>query len=565
MVSRIFIGIAVSKPDELSRLPGAIPSALRLAAWARSQCYDTTLVTDSDPGKPVTAATLRDVLAEKLGDGGQERVIVAFVGHGLIRGGAEEYWLLNNWRTEATEAVNYIKMRDRLATYGIGQLAIISDACRSLPNSAARFVEGNGIVPIKDYDQKPVQTADWYGTQAAQPSYASPLSENEAYCFFTRVLTDALLGIPATVTENDPARGKVVRNDKLMTAIEEELPRLASQYDRRQVPDLRGSWRSTPDNIWSVLQQCQVDVPPAVAVPRQAIRQFGLSPDRARAERTERATAAFAARLMSEEPQPGTGLRLANGRIEDVVICPRFGRVTQTPWGLSITLSVRAASFALRLENGRWAAGAVYNDLMGLLAQDEHGIESFILSSAYTRAESASAARAVAKTATGQLLGQPYDVAAKLREMKHMDPVYGALASYLYARGSEIDEIRRLLYFYGKNGQPAPFDAVLLARIPITRSESGWSAHVPAVRERPPRSPTEAARGYTFEATPAIDVSVAGGFPWLRQGWALLEDDFRPDFRKLYRFARHLAPSTFTTFVPEIGDEFQRLIVQGEI
>jgi hypothetical protein len=53
-------------------------------------------------------------------------------------------------------------------------LAVISDACRSLPTDKAKWVEGNGVVDIKDYVEGPVQVANLAGTRAAQPSFAPP-------------------------------------------------------------------------------------------------------------------------------------------------------------------------------------------------------------------------------------------------------------------------------------------------------------------------------------------------------------------------------------------------------
>jgi hypothetical protein len=373
------------------------------------------------------------------------------------------------------------------------------------------------------------------------------------------------LGILDNVQETDPELGILVRNDPLMEAIERELPLLASRYDRRQIPDLKGSWRSTLDNIWSRLDGACGRVPPAIELPKKSgSRGFGLSPEKVREKKAEQATAEFAAKIRDRvAPQRGTGISLSNGPITDLILSPGFWRSDSHSGGYSLHAQRPAGSFALRLDNGSWAAGAVYADFYGTLTQDEYGIASYVLRSRYE--ESTTATSAVARAATGQLLGQPYDVAAELRETKHIDPVYGALAAYIYARASETDEIRRLLYFYGELGQPAPFDAVLLARVPVERGPWGWVARVPAVPARTPRSRIESERSFTFEATPAIYVHIAGGFPWLRQGWALLEDDFRPSFRHLYRLAKGLVPSTFTTFRPAFGEQIRSLISKGEL
>jgi hypothetical protein len=175
------------------------------------------------------------------------------------------------------------------------------------------------------------------------------------------------------------------------------------------------------------------------------------------------------------------------------------------------------------------------------------------------------ATRPVALAATGGTLGDPFDLAAELRDQKHADPVLGALAAYAYARAGAIDEVRRTTSYYFKHQQPAPFDAVLLARVPIRRDNDGLVAAIPAVPTRQARSDKERARPYTYEATPAVEVRVAGAFPGLRQGWTLLEDDFRPEFRRLAKFADHLRPSIFTTLKADAGQELAALVRKGEV
>src|ERR1700741_3182523 len=88
LTDNLCIAIAVSQPQGLDKVPGAIPSARRMIAWAQAQGFDTELITDET--EPVTCARLREVFVRKLGQGGQQRLIVSFAGHGLIRGGAEE-------------------------------------------------------------------------------------------------------------------------------------------------------------------------------------------------------------------------------------------------------------------------------------------------------------------------------------------------------------------------------------------------------------------------------------------------------------------------------------------
>lgn len=576
MVRDLCIAIAVSKPESLDPVAGAIPSARRLLAWAHAVGYDTELVADEDPAVPVTCARLREVFARKLGQGGQRRLIVSFAGHGLIRGGAEEYWLLNGWRTQATEAVNYLKLRDRLGTYRPRQLAVVSDACRSLPTPQAKWVEGNGVVDVKDYVENPVQIAHLAATQAAQPAFATPPNAAEAYCFFTHVLVNALCGDPASAVENDPNYGRVVTNDRLLTTVGSELPLLASRHSCSQTPDLQGGWRS-PENIWSVLRQIPAatvpisTVLPTVSEPLVQVEEIGAGEAPVSRETAARARAqAFADALRTENRathfETGCGLVIAGVPVVQVDVGPYFRSETalENPgWFRLYSTANDATPVLARLASGDWVGAAAYRGFIGTFTVGSGGAESYVLRRPYQAGSGGEGA--IAQAATGSLLTDPFELAAKLRDGKHDDPVLGALAAYAYARAGAIDEVRRTTFFYGYYSQPAPFDAVLLARVPIERDAAGYWAAIPAVPARDCRSPSERTRAWTYEATPPIRVRVGGGFPWLRQGWALLEDDFRPEFRKLFRYAGALRPSTFTTLAPEAGEELASKLKRGEL
>jgi len=571
LAKELCIAIAVAKPDDLDEIPGALPSAQRVVAWASSLGYDTELV--SDATEPVTCERLKKVFRNKLGNGGQRRLVVSFAGHGLIRGGADEYWLLSEWRTEATEAVNHLKLRDRLGTYVPEQLAVISDACRSLPNDKAKWVDGNGIVDVKDYVEKPVEVAHLAGTRSAQPSFATPIGTEEAYCFFTQVLMNALYGLIPEAIDDDPTFGKVVTNDRLFNAVNKELPLLASLYKRKQVPDLNGGWR-WPKNVWSVLNKLDAAKLPPFAAPPQPRRVRNARQDSEQKRRDQKSQAEvtdFVAKLQNEigatHFETQTGLVVTGATVTKNPIARNF-KVNKDGGGpawfrFTPQDGALASPVLVQLADGNWAGAAVYTGFIGTFTAGPDGVDSYVLRPNHERGSSAELE--IARAATGADFGDPYDLAARLRDFKHTDPVLGALAAYAYARAGAVDEIRRLVYFYSEHNQPAPFDAVLLARLTIRRDNLGYSAHVAPVAERAPRSQIESERSWTYRATRAAQVRVAGGFPWLRQGWTLLEDDFRPEFRRLAEFAGELRPSVVTTLASQAGEKLAELVRKGDI
>ncbi len=124
--------IGVSDASPLDYLPGALNGARAFHEWATALGYDARLVTDKE--EPVTAARLRGELDRLLtkDDRGIHRLLVYFAGHGLIREAEQALWLLSDWSREL-RAVNVEQLRRRLGYYGVEQVAIFADACRSLP------------------------------------------------------------------------------------------------------------------------------------------------------------------------------------------------------------------------------------------------------------------------------------------------------------------------------------------------------------------------------------------------------------------------------------------------
>ena len=128
-----------------------------------------------------------------------------------------------------------------------------------------------------------------------------------------------------------------------------------------------------------------------------------------------------------------------------------------------------------------------------------------------------------------------------------------------------MGSIHRLAWFYTANGQPIPFDIALLGELPMMRHGHQLIADVPATSERRAQSGLEGQYDFTTQPTPAASGSVAGGFPWLRQGWNLL-DDIDPDgFAPLIELSGGLRPALFTTLRADEGAALAKLIREGRI
>src|SRR5439155_13539231 len=114
----------------------------------------------------------------------------------------------------------------------------------------------------------------------------------------------------------------------------------------------------------------------------------------------------------------------------------------------------------------------------------------------------------------------------ELRIDKHLDPVRGVFAAYLYDSIGDIESIRRMAVGYVVHAQPIPYDIALLAELEAERGADGLlHVTVPAVPARQPRTDREKEFPWTYGATTEAVGHVGGFWPLLRQGWAYLDDD----------------------------------------
>jgi hypothetical protein len=86
---------------------------------------------------------------------------------------------------------------------------------------------------------------------------------------------------------------------------------------------------------------------------------------------------------------------------------------------------------------------------------------------------------------------------------------------------------------------------------------------VPAVPERAARTEAEERHEWTRSATPETAGPVGGLWPWMRQGWMLVDDPADDGstlvVRPLAELTAHLRPSRFSTFDADGGRQLARL------
>jgi hypothetical protein len=235
------------------------------------------------------------------------------------------------------------------------------------------------------------------------------------------------------------------------------------------------------------------------------------------------------------------------------------------------------ASFLIEMDENLWAGAATFADLAVIISRGPlpgNAAAPEDVSLHYTPPNSEymevyPACQAIISHLNAGLLTpeQALSVAVPVRRFKHVNPLFGVIAAYLYDAAGDRDSIRRITSFYSERNQPVPFDVALLAGVPGRRGRDGRiRVDLPAVAAREPRTAEEERqRGY-FRGFPAMnDVAVAGGFPWMRRGWSLLDLARLPVHPELTSLAGHVGTSPFTTLDRDGGRRLATLIKQGKI
>lgn len=234
---------------------------------------------------------------------------------------------------------------------------------------------------------------------------------------------------------------------------------------------------------------------------------------------------------------------------------------------LVATVLQRPLPLLVELKDGRWLGSAAIPEFIQTFTVDKSGAVSVVYrridkSDPLDRRAEERAEDAVSKLRAGIFRPDEANIHAfELREGKHRDPMLGVLAAYFYDSLGDIDSIRQMAFYYAQRGEAVPFDIAMLARIKSEHRNGRIIAQIPRVEAREPRTAFERGHRWAYESTPSIEGVVAGAFPWLRQGWQLVEDDDQPLMPVgLERVRAHLMPAPFTTLTAEGGKLLRKII-----
>lgn len=620
------VAIGVSHAPPLPYLRGALGGAADFFRWSQALGYHSKLVTDEDSSGPVTALRLRTEIDELLdhGEGNIHRFLIYFAGHGIIREAEESLWLLSDWNAEL-RAVAIDWLRRRLLRYGIEQVAIFADACRTLPPD----IEMADLAPDpllgrgRGQRSSTMAIDKFVAAQDGARTYVIPGAvPDEDRCLFSGVLLEGLWGTkPSAFSTLQPDK---VTSRSLGAYLQKEVPELAERYRVTLMPSVSPTFPEGDDVYFGVDSRITPPVfppwpPPEVMLPVEPAADPGVSADdvhgrpdllfherdevsvrrrwlrirRRRELRLRRGESRAEGTLSSRPARPASEpdrmlpmsleerlrLQTVDGRSElqcgfavDGDTIRRIwaaGRVVAEGIGTLSWVRVRdednsilrsPTPILIELSTGAVSALTALPDFVGSLVVARRGVSGLIYRKYGADLLAGSATEeALSRLEQGGLrVEDTLDLAAELRQSKHADPVLGVICSYLFESIGDVESIRRMAYYYVRCDQPIPYDVALLAQLQGERRTDGllW-ATVPAISSREPRTEREGRLEWLYSPTESVSGVVGGFWPWLRQGWAFL-DDVNPESSALIlpdivEVADQVTSARFTTLSPTGG------------
>ncbi|MBI4220125.1 MAG: caspase family protein [Chloroflexi bacterium] len=245
-MDRAAVVIGVNRTGKLPALRAAVSGAKKFGHWLKQEGFDVNLLVDDK--KPVTLARISGQISELVRRGTLRQLVIFFSGHGFLNVGRDETWLLSNAPLDANEAINVAENVVLARESGIPSVVMISDACRSTPESIqSSRVRGSLIFPNEEVTSNPRPEIDrFFATLPGSASFEIAVGGTAKQ--YRAVFTDCFL--QAYVKPDvGMARQVLVEGEQIRVIPNRNL----KEYLRREVParmqELKVPVRQLPDAI----------------------------------------------------------------------------------------------------------------------------------------------------------------------------------------------------------------------------------------------------------------------------------------------------------------------------
>ncbi|HEY0412735.1 MAG TPA: caspase family protein [Allosphingosinicella sp.] len=603
------IAIGVSKAGDLPQLSGARQDAQEFADWAHANAYDHVTLIEDRAGA-VTVAMIKDALKVALAKD-LERLLLFFSGHGASNA-VTDFWLLTNYNTDSNEAVDLNASFNNAKRLPIGQIAVFADACRSSPPDLAG-IHGSAIFPRVPTSPEVLPKWDHFlATRLGEIAQEAPgETERLAFGVFSRCLFQALRSPPGKFLErrDQPVGARVLCSDKLADFLDETVPLESGRIPggRVQFPETSSGWRK-PRDVYLELgaarrPNAHQDIPP----PRRPMRRTaakrsgggasagfsrpesaagsapggGASSGMGRAgpgnywdpgrssgaaERTQarvkEARQSLARKIQGDSAafelkgrpsfETRSGLTVHGERIAKAVERGGAADLFEEA-GLQHVRghATEARTVVLRTANGPWFPTVTLPGFVGIVTLQDGAAVSFN----YQRIGGGDPTgdqmvrHWTALMTAGHAPREDYrKLAHWIRMGKHDNPALGVLAAYAYARAGDLDGVDSIIGYFAAKGQPVLYDLALLGTSKVRR---------------------DGARLHFLKGVPhgnaRLDARIAGSFPLMTGGWALLDREDPTVHPALSKLRAGLRPSLWTMLAPTQGAQLAALVREGAV
>jgi hypothetical protein len=563
---RAAVVIGVNKTGGLPILEACAAGAADVARWLEEEGFDVNLLTDVKDGK-VSCAMVSEAIRGFVSKGTYQQLVLFFSGHGFWKN-ETELWLLSDAPNDANEAISWIETAEYAKDCGIPNVVLISDACRSIPNTkAATRVRGSVVFPNEDHPGSRGKVdkfmAAAIGTAAFEVKL--PLSERKTG-IFTFCLLETFRNPEADIVHEITEEGQriaVVSNRSLGISLQRRVPKMLQMLDAtlEQEPDAevlsdgdayigrarhaafsdylnmapRGGPRFNMRDVASTRIREQLD--DQFSLPSHNLRSIK---NLARASGFDDAVAKADNLANAPSLQVETGFAIVGSDVTDVAGL-RAARQSGPDQGsdsavdvVSVELVGPAASVALRFANGRGAVLAALRGFVAHVTINGNAISSVrYVPSANSRhryeydrrrgrIERLRATTEVAATRGLFRLperneAQKFADAARIE--KGLDPSLGIYAAYALSQADNREDLDDLFGYMQEDLSAEIFDVALLAR-KLPSGNPDWRCVVPFC-------------------------------PLLTQGWNLLRSRGVQLLPFLDNAEDDLEPGLWTTFQPD--------------
>lgn len=196
----------------------------RMAEWGRRQRIRRIHRISDIADAPVTVKRIKDRITKLCDLAVIEQLIVYFAGHGVTVG-SDEFLLLTGAPDDSNEAIYVQGSADAAAMAPIGNIVLISDACRS--EAAGLFLRLRGNIIFKAYagDDEP-KVDRLYAAPLGSAAYEVVTEDGLSHPIYTESLVAALEGAHPQVVErdaDDPRFGVVRLRRALQDVLAEDV------------------------------------------------------------------------------------------------------------------------------------------------------------------------------------------------------------------------------------------------------------------------------------------------------------------------------------------------------